>query len=66
MKAFGGVEPLQYVSLRQFQGLDANKTFEPGNSHLLGGIGLDVNELPFIKTRRNFKLKLMIFTFQVN
>lgn len=57
MKAFGGIEPLQYISFREFEGLNANTTYEQGNMSLLGGIGLDVNELPFIKTRRNFKNK---------
>mgnify|MGYP006276915069 CR=1 FL=1 len=52
MKAFGGIEPLQYVSFREFGGINAQTPFQNGQSNLIAGSGLCLDYFPVIKSRR--------------
>lgn len=54
MKAFGGIQPLQYISMREFGGLNGDNPFSQNNSNIIAGSGLSLDHFPTIRTRKNF------------
>lgn len=52
MKAFGGVEPLQYMSFREFRGIHTESPFNNNQTSLIAGSGLSLDYYPVLKSRR--------------
>lgn len=52
MKAYGAIEPLNFVSYREFLGIDSETPYVAGKRNLIAGTGWTLDHFPLLQTRK--------------